>query len=49
MTNDQYIDHELRLRMLEQLSKQVNSKMNTALMLILSGVLIPLILKYLET
>lgn len=49
MEKDAYIDHELRLQLLEQLTKQINSKMNTALMLLISGVLIPLIMKYLES
>jgi hypothetical protein len=47
MQNSDFIDHEIRLRMLEKLTQQINTKMNTALMLLLSGVLIPIIMKYL--
>lgn len=49
MDRDDQIDHEIRIRMLEELTKQINTKMNTALMLLLSGVLIPLLMKYLDS
>lgn len=44
-TQENYVDHEVRIRMLEILSKKINMKMNAGLGLILSGVLIPIILK----
>lgn len=47
MTNDEYINHELRLQMLEKVTQQINSKMNTALMLLITAVIIPMISKYL--
>ena len=43
------IDHEIRLRTLEQLTKRIDTKLNTVLMLLLSWVSIPLIMKYLES
>lgn len=42
-------DHEIRIRMLEELTKRINHKMNTALMLLISGVILPLLIKYLES
>lgn len=48
MDKEAQIDHELRIRMLEELTKRIDSKMNTALMLLISGVLVPLLIKYLE-
>ncbi len=48
MDTKEYIDHEVRLRMLEDITVQINSKMNTGLMLLISGILIPLLVHWLE-
>jgi hypothetical protein len=47
MLEKDVIDHEIRIRMLEELTKQINSKMNAGIMLLLTGIIIPIILKYL--
>ena len=49
MAKEDKVDHEVRIRMLEELTKRIDSKMTTGLMLVLSGVLVPLVLKYLES
>jgi len=45
-SQENYVDHEARTRMLEILSRRINMKMNAGLGLILSGVIIPIILKH---
>ncbi len=48
MTKDEYIDHELRIRILEHLSKQLNSKMNALITIAITGLFIPVLMKYLS-
>lgn len=43
----QYLDHEVRLRLLEHVTVQINYKMNTAIVLLISGIIIPLVLHWL--
>jgi len=45
--NEHYIDHEVRIRILEHLASQINSKMNVGLTLIASSLIIPVVLKWL--
>ena len=47
MTKDEYIDHELRIRMLEHLSKSINNKMNALITIAVTGLFIPVLMKYL--
>ena len=47
MTKDDYIDHELRLRLLEHLSKSMNSKLNALITIAITGFALPLLVKYL--
>ncbi len=42
-----HIDHEVRIRMLEHLSSQINSKMNVSLTLMIGSIVIPVVLKWL--
>lgn len=46
MNNEEYIDHELRIRMLDILSKQMNNKMNALITIAIMGFAFPMILKY---
>lgn len=39
------IDHEVRIRLLEHLAKQINNKMNIGLTLIAGAIVIPVVLK----
>jgi len=45
--NEPYIDHEVRIRVLEHLAKQINNKMNLALSMIAGSLVLPIILKLL--
>lgn len=45
-SKEHYVDHEVRIRMLERLSHQLNSKMNAMITIAITAVLIPLALKY---
>lgn len=47
MTKDEYIDHELRIRMMEHLHKSINSKMNALITIAITGLIIPVLMKYL--
>lgn len=47
MNREEYIDHELRLRMLEHLSKSTNHKLNALITIAITSVIIPLLSKYL--
>lgn len=47
MTNEEYVDHEVRIRMMEHLSKQMNGKLNAIITIAVTGFLLPTILKYL--
>lgn len=46
MNQEQYIDHELRIRILEHLSKSTNKKLNALITIAITGFIIPMILKY---
>jgi|CXWK01.1.fsa_nt_gi hypothetical protein len=48
MTKDEYIDHELRIRMMEHLYKSMNSKMNALITIAITGLIIPVLMKYLS-
>lgn len=45
--NEHYIDHEVRIRLLEHLAKQINNKMNIGLTLIAGSLVIHVVLKWL--
>jgi hypothetical protein len=45
--NEHYIDHEVRIRMLEHLASLINTKMNVCLTLISGSLVIPVVLKWL--
>ena len=45
--NEHYIDHKVRIRLLEHLAKQINNKMNIGLTLIAGSLVIPVVLKWL--
>ena len=45
--DEHYIDHEVRIRLLEHLAKQINNKMNIGLTLIAGSLVIPMVLKFL--
>lgn len=46
MTKDEYVDHEVRIRLMEQMVHRVDNKMNTGLMLIIGSILTPIALKW---
>lgn len=48
MTKDEYIDHELRIRLLEHLSKSMNSKLNALITIAVTSLVIPVLMKYLS-
>ena len=41
-----YIDHEVRLRFIENMSEQINNKLNIGLSLIAGSLVIPVFLKW---
>lgn len=45
--NEHYIDHEVRIRLLEHLASTINNKMNVGLTLIAGSLVIPVVLKWL--
>lgn len=45
--NEHYIDHEVRIRLLEHLASQINTKMNVGLTLIVGSLILPVVLKWL--
>lgn len=49
MTNDEYLDHELRIRMLEHLNKTMNTKLNALITIATTGLFIPVLMKYLAS
>jgi len=49
MNKDEYIDHEVRIRILEHLSKTMNYKMNALITIAITGFIMPLILNYYNT
>lgn len=46
MNKDEYIDHELRIRVLEHLSKSMNYKLNALITIAITGFAMPMLLKY---
>ena len=46
MTQENYIDHELRIRMAETVNKQLISRMNTLITIAITAVIIPCLFKY---
>jgi len=46
MNKEEYIDHELRIRMLEHLSRQMNQKLNALITIAITGFILPLLLKH---
>ena len=46
MDGEHYIDHEVRIRILEHLAAQINNKMNICLTLIVGSLFIPVVLKF---
>ncbi len=44
--NEHYIDHEVRIRLLEHLVAQINTKMNASLVLITGSLVLPVVLKW---
>lgn len=46
MNKEEYIDHELRIRMMEHLNKQLNQKLNALITITITGFLLPLFLKH---
>lgn len=48
MTKDEYIDHEIRIRMLEKVNQQLVTRMNALLTVAITGLLIPVVMKYLS-
>lgn len=45
--NQAYINHEVRIQLLERMMSKVDNKMSVALTLILSSIILPIILKWL--
>lgn len=45
MTKDEYIDHEVRIRIQERLSHEINVKLNALIGVAITAVLIPVVLK----
>ena len=43
---EQYIDHEIRIRLMEHLSKQMNNKLNALITIAITGFLLPMVIKY---
>lgn len=46
MTKDEYIDHELRIRMLEHLGRVMNYKLNALITIAITGFAMPMLVKY---
>ena len=46
MTKDEYINHEVRIRIQERLSNDTNKKLNALIGICLTAVLIPVCLKF---
>ncbi len=44
--DEDYIDHEIRIRMLEKLFERLEHKMNLSLTLIVGSILAPILLKW---
>lgn len=46
MNKEEYIDHELRIRMLELLGKSTNYKLNALITIAITGFAMPMLVKY---
>lgn len=46
MTQENYIDHELRIRMAESVNKQLINRMNALITIAITAVIIPCLFKY---
>ncbi len=46
MTQEEYIDHEVRIRLQEHLIKSLNYKMNALITIAITGILMPLVLNH---
>ena len=46
MSKDEYIDHELRIRMLEHVNKQTISRLNMLITIAITGFAMPMLVKY---
>ncbi len=45
MNEDQFIDHEVRVRILERLSHEMNKKLNAIIGIVITGVVLPVVFK----
>jgi hypothetical protein len=46
MNDEQYIDHEVRIRMQERINEQLIKRANTILVVVVSGFLLPILVKF---
>lgn len=46
MTKDEFIDHELRIRMMEHLNKTMNIKLNALITIAITGFAMPMLMKF---
>jgi len=46
MKEESYIDHEVRIRLLEKLTEKIDHKMNVSLTLIIGSIITPVLLKW---
>ncbi len=46
MSKDEYIDHEVRIRVLDYQYKSVNYKLNALITIVITGFLMPMVFKY---
>lgn len=49
MTKDEYIDHELRIRMLERIGQQTINRLNALITIAITGFAMPILVKYFTT
>lgn len=43
---EDFINHEVRIRILQHISKQTNNKLNALITIAITGLIMPVILKY---
>ena len=46
ITQENYIDHELRIRMIERVNKQLVNRMNGLITIAVTAVILPILLKH---
>ncbi len=46
MSQENYIDHELRIRMIERVNKQLVNRMNGLITIAITAVILPILLKH---